>query len=427
MTLSWKNQLKLLFFIYSLGSGGAERVTANLANHWARKGWDVTLVTLASHTGDFFALDPAIRRVSLGLAAESSNPLAGAARNARRVLALRRTLKRVRCDVAISMMSTSNVILALASLGMNGVCAIGSERVFPPRLPLGRIWEIMRTRTYGGLAAVVALTQECADWLKANTLAVRVPVIPNAVPWPLPEQPPKLNPAALSLAGKKILLAAGRLSPQKNFEALIEAFAEVASRHPDWRVVIVGEGPQRPALEERVRRHGLCERVLLPGGAGNMADWYGLADLFVLSSRFEGFPNVLAEAMAHGLPAVSFDCDTGPRDIIRNGVDGILVPSGDVPGLGRAIEHLMAGDALRARMASSASDARSRFSVERIASQWEGLFDTLRGGRPLQARPAAGSARKDAACAPLSPAREGRADASRSMDIQRSGVSGRGG
>lgn len=142
-------------------------------------------------------------------------------------------------------------------------------------------------------------------------------------------------------------------------------------------MVILGEGPLRSALEAQVREAGLGNRVFLPSRAGNVGEWYERADLSVMSSRFEGFPNTLAEALAYGLPAVSFDCDTDPRDIIRQGVNGLLVPPGNVVGLTEALDQLMGDAALRQRFASRAVEVRARFSIVRIAGMWETFFSEV--------------------------------------------------
>ena len=116
------------------------------------------------------------------------------------------------------------------------------------------------------------------------------------------------------------------------------------------------------------------KRVHLPGQAGNISEWYERADLFTMSSQFEGFPNALAEAMAHGLPAVSFDCDTGPRDIIRHEINGLLAPPEDMPALARALARLMDDDTLRECYARRAGEVGERFSLERISAMWEGFI-----------------------------------------------------
>jgi glycosyltransferase involved in cell wall biosynthesis len=370
--------MRLLFFIHSLSGGGAERVTVNLANHWAAKGWDITIVTLAPLSLDFYKLDPAVERIALELADECGNVLAGFWNNLQRVRALRRVLRQVQPDITFGVMTTANVILALASRGLANVCAIGSEHIHPPQLPLGAQWEALRRFTYGRLAAVVALTQESAEWLRMHTGALWVPIIQNMALWPLAVQAPRLTPETVRVADRHILLAVGRLNKQKGFDWLLEAFMALARKYYDWTLAILGEGQERRALETQVQAARLDGRVFLPGRAGNVGEWYERADLYVMSSRFEGFPTTLAEAMAHGLPAVSFDCDTGPRDIIRPGVDGLLVPPGNVDALTAALDRLMGDAALRAQFAARAVEARERFSMERIAGMWEELFAKLR-------------------------------------------------
>lgn len=369
--------MRLLIFIHSLHAGGAERVTANLANHWAGRGWQVTVATLTSEERDFYTLHPAVRRVALDVAGVSASALAAVGGNVQRIRAVRRMLKDVRPDVALAMMSTANILLALAAWGLKPLVAVGSERIHPPRLPLGRAWETLRRHAYGRLDAVVALTEESANWLSAHTAAQRRPVIPNAVSWPLPLQAPRVPVPSLG-AEQRLLLAVGRLTQQKGFDLLITAFARVAADFPAWRLAILGDGSDRVALEVRIAACGLSDRVLLPGRAGNVGEWYAAADLYVMSSRFEGFPNTLVEAMAHGLPTISFDCDTGPRDIIRHETDGLLVSPEDVAGLTTALAELMGDDARRQKFCARALDVRERFSMERIAGVWESLFQELR-------------------------------------------------
>lgn len=366
--------MRLLIYIHSLENGGAERVVANLANYWASIGWELTIVTVAPPACDFYLLDPAVGRVSLDLADTRPNLLAGIVRTLRRVRALRRVLRSVRPDVALSAMHTANVVLAAAAQGLPGLCTVGSEHNFPPKAPMGVLWETMRRHAYGRLSAVVALTQECAHWLTLHTGARSLAVIPNAVTWPLPAHAPCVDPRGCCAPERRILLGVGRLSAEKNFAALVGAFSRLAPRHPEWDLVILGEGPRRAALEAQVRDAGLQDRIFLPGRVGNPGAWYGRAALYGMSSDFEGFPNTLVEAMACGLPAVSFDCDTGPRDIIRHGLDGLLVPAGNGALFGAALDLLMGDDELRHVFASRATEVRERFSMPKVAGMWEALF-----------------------------------------------------
>ena len=370
--------MKIFIFINSLAGGGAERVSATLANYWAGEHWDVTIVTLAPQGEDFYALEPGVKRIAMDMAGNSANALDAVHQNVRRVIELRKLIKQHRPDAVMAMMSTPNVLLALATWDIPSVCAIGSERCYPPHFPLGKMWHTLRQKMYGRLHAIVALTQESAKWIKTNSSARHIPVIPNPVVWPMPNNSPRIDPGKLCDSRKKVLLAVGRLSPEKGFGLLINVFSKMVGKHRDWNLVILGEGPDRASLQRQIDECALGSQVLMPGIAGNVGEWYSRADLFVLSSFYEGFPNALVEALAHGLPAVSFDCDTGPRDIIRHEIDGLLVPLGSEAELLAALDRLMEDDTARAALAVRASDARERFSIEKVARMWEQLFVEVR-------------------------------------------------
>jgi glycosyltransferase involved in cell wall biosynthesis len=370
--------LRILILIHSLTAGGAERVTAMLANHWVGQGHDVTVATIAQETHDHYAVDPRTHRVTLGLGGESRGALQAIKGNLRRLAALRGILRRTNPDVALGMMSTPGALLALAGRGL-GIPVVCSERIHPPKLPLGRAWETVRRLAYPRAACVVAQTQASAEWLRSNLKCAHVVVIPNAVEYPLPELSPRVEPPQRD--GTRWLLSVGRAAPQKDFDRLIRIFAQLAGDFPRWNLAILGDGQLREALLGRVAHLGLSERIVLPGTVGNVGEWYARADLFALTSRFEGFPNVLIEALAHGVPAVSVDCETGPRDVLRNGIDGILVPLDDDQALRQALARLMTDDALRDQYAMRAAEARQRFSIERVSGEWLRLFESLRRDR----------------------------------------------
>lgn len=370
--------MNLLIFVHSLSSGGAERVTANLANHWVGKGWQVTVVTIADTSLDFYQLHPAVRRIYLNLAEESSNALAAVCNNLKRIHALRNVLKEVRPQVALGMMTTASVLLAFAGRGLPCLATIGAERNHPPQLPVGPFWERLRSIAYGWLDALTVQAEESRSWFLQHSKARHIVVIPNAVQLPLPVQQPLLAPQEVLRGGSRTILAVGRLEVQKGFDLLIDAFAQLTPQHPDWDLVILGEGRQRAALESQIARLALVDRVRLPGRVGNVSTWYSLVDIYVMSSRFEGFPNTLIEAMAHGLPVVSFDCDTGPRDIIRHEQDGLLVLNGDVSALKVALNRLMVNEVLRKQFGVNSLQITNRFSTEKVLSLWENLFAEIR-------------------------------------------------
>ncbi len=367
--------MHILFLIHSLSSGGAERVTAILANYWAENGHQVTIVTITGRERDFYELDSRIKRITLALDHESSVFLQAIVNNLRRIISIRRILKREHPDVVLSMMTTANIISSLAGLGL-GIPVIGSERIHPPRFPLSRSWEILRRWSYQGLSALVAQTGQSADWLRCYAPAPKIAVIPNPVKYPLVSHLPYISPQLVceKMNVQYALLSVGRLDKQKGFDRLVSAFAKLAEDWPQWGLVILGEGELRGMLEHRIKDMGLADRVFLPGSVGNVADWYRKADLYVTTSLFEGFPNALLEALAYGLPAVAVDCETGPRDILRHKTDGLLVPQDDEDELGKALECLMKSKELRSQFSKKAVDVRQRFSIYKVAGMWETLF-----------------------------------------------------
>jgi glycosyltransferase involved in cell wall biosynthesis len=375
--------------IQSLGGGGAERVTTHLSASLVEAGHEVAVATFASARLDAYPLHPDVRRIDLSPfdRRPDGTTASGLPGNARRIRALRRTLRAVDPDVAVAMMTTSNVLLAMAAVGLR--CAtVGSERVHPPQLPLSRVWEGLRWFAYRGLDALVVLTGETADWARRRTLVRRTEVIPNPVVWPIPVAHGGVRPEGAIAPERRVLLAVGRLENQKGFDLLLDAYSRIAADRPDWDLVIVGEGTRRDELVRRSRALGLGGRVHLPGRAGDVEAWYRRADVFVLSSRFEGFPNTLVEAMACGRPVVSFACPTGPADIVRDGVDGLLVPAGDVAALGDALLRLADDPALRARLGAAATDVRARLSPAAVLPRWDALL------RELAARPSASGAQR---------------------------------
>ncbi len=366
--------MKLLIYLHSLNAGGAERVTANLANYWAAQGWTVTIATIESASHDFYRVDERVGRVGFGLDGDSRNLLHAFVRNIARIRTLRNLIRETRPDVALAMMTNANVVLSLACRGLPDVLAVGSERNYPGHVRLNPIWSMLRRFRYAGLHAVVVQTSECAAWILRHTRARQAPVIPNSATWPLPVHSPAVAPDSVCRPGRRILLCAGRLVGQKNFAFLIDVFGRLAARHPDWDLVILGKGPLHDALRSQVDAAGLDGRVFLPGLVGNLGAWYARSDLYVMTSRFEGFPNTLVEALAHGVPVISLDCDTGPRDIIRHGTDGLLIPMNDAQALHDGMNSVMGDDALRRKLAGRAAEARERFSIERVAGMWEALF-----------------------------------------------------
>ena len=358
--------MRLALVISSLRGGGAERVMATLANAWAARGVEVTLITLAPRSTDAYPVDAAVERIDLYKTARSSGFFTALANNWARIHALRKAIVACRPDAVISFIAKANILTVLAATGLRVPVVVAEHTFAGAKAPDG-MRGLLHGPLYRRAAAVVALTRRGADYIQSK-FGCPVTVIPNPVPFPNDAGPVarrRENP---------IVLAVGRLIPLKGFDLLIEAFARVAERHPEWKLRIVGEGESRPDLAQAIASSGLSDRISMPGFTDNVREEMRQAGLFVLSSRFEGFPMALLEAMSEGLACISFDCETGPGELIDHRENGWLVPANDVPALADALDVLMGDADLRERLGSRARDVGNTYSLPRILDQWEALL-----------------------------------------------------
>ena len=369
----------VLLFIDSLKLGGAERVTLQWAQWLSEAGWNVTLLTSKPARHDFYPVPTGLRRLR-----EPALPglLDRALFWPLKLLRLRKLLRREQPDLLIGMTTLPSIKLALAMIGLSSRLVI-SERNYPPARPLAWRWRLLRRLAYPRADLHLVQTQGIAQWLQQRRLARRTAVLPNAIVWPIPRLAPRLNPEGFVPPGQKLILAVGTKLHQKGFDRLVAAFAGLQADFPDWSLVILGiqEAPYRgvnQAAQLRQLMGSASSRLILPGNVGNVGDWYKASDLFVLASRFEGYPNVLLEAMASGLPCLAVDCPTGPSDLIDPGLNGWLVSehvaSTDMaPPLRRALEDVAA----RAAFASRAQAVRQRNAPESLRPVFLDLMGSL--------------------------------------------------
>jgi glycosyltransferase involved in cell wall biosynthesis len=343
-----------------------------MASYWSERGHAVTLVTLDSEATDFYAVQA--ERIRLDLTWHSRGLPAGLVSNARRIRAIRAALSSSRPDVIISFLDVVNLLVIASSRGL-GVPVVVSERNDPTaHEELDRLRTLLRPVLYRRAAAVVVQTHAVAEWAQGFLPADRVFRIPN------PVYPPPASPEADFVPpARPVVTGLGRLHQQKGFDLLMRAFAACAAHRPGWHLAILGEGNQRDRLERLAVELGIRERVALPGTVRHPVAALQRSDLFVLSSRYEGFPNALLEAMSCGLPVVSFDCPSGPSEIVRHGVDGLLVPPQDEKALAEAMGSLMDDATERRRLGERALDVKERFAIDAIMARWSSVVERVTG------------------------------------------------
>lgn len=361
-------------------SGGMERVLSIKANYLVGKGYDVNIITTDQRRKDsFFSLDPRIKCYDLGINYEDNNgksffnklseyPFKKRAHKRR----LNELLVELKADIVISMFCNDASFITDIRDGSKKILEIHFSKL--KRLQYGRtgIWGLtdrfltkVDERIVRKFDRFVVLTEEdCSYWGKLPNIEV----IAN----PLSYESKRVS----SLASQRVL-AVGRFDYQKGFDRLIEAWVHVHRIHPGWQLDIVGEGLLEENLRVQIERLHLSDSIALLPPTNEIEDYYMKASFLVMSSRYEGLPMVLLEAQSFGLPLVSFACKCGPSDIITDGVNGYLVPDGDIESLALRIIDLIGNMDQRFLMGRSGKVSSTRFTQEVIMQKWMNLFDVI--------------------------------------------------
>ena len=362
--------MKIILLVSSMGSGGAERVAATLVNAWAERGDSVTLVATFSGRGTcFYPVTSKVRFVYLAdLSAGRRRGLLG---YASRFMALRALIRSSEPDVVVSFLTNVNVAGILASTGL-GIPVIACEHNDPSADGRSTFWRLLCRLVYPRASAVTVLTDNVVTPFRAMVPRVaHIAVMPNPLPDELFQQPR----AAPDPTARRRLISVGRLHPQKNYGLLIDTFASLANEFPQWDLWIWGDGQERVQLEAQIAQRSMAGRIVLAGVTPSVWVEMARSDAFVMSSRFEGFGLALAESMALGVPAVAFDCPSGPRQLTRDGNDALLVAPGDAQAMADALRRLLADESLRAELGrKGAISMRERYSVHAVMRIWDDLF-----------------------------------------------------
>ncbi len=364
--------MKTALVISALNAGGAERVITTLANAWATRGVNVSLITFEKPDYQpFYFVNPGVKLCHLDLKVKDSayypDFLLALWKLLKRVWFLRQFFKKEQPDCIIAFLDTVNITTLLAALGLKIPVTV-SERVDPAQHPIGFLQNFLRKITYPLAHHIVVQTTQIKNYFPKK-LHQHISIIPNPVSLAVDTaQLPNIN------YEKKKIITIGRLEIQKGFDLLIQAFGMVHDQYPAWELVIWGEGHERSALEALCAHLKLETHIHLPGLTKNVIQALSEGSLFVLPSRYEGFPNSLCEAMAVGLPPIAFDCVSGTSDIIRNNIDGLLVlPTQNINALSHAILRLIQNVELRQQYGNRAKEILDRFSLEKILDQWNAI------------------------------------------------------
>jgi GalNAc-alpha-(1->4)-GalNAc-alpha-(1->3)-diNAcBac-PP-undecaprenol alpha-1,4-N-acetyl-D-galactosaminyltransferase len=364
--------MKLTLISSSLEVGGAERVMSIIANYWAAKGWEITILTFDDGSEPpFYDLDDRIdiRPLAIESQDDYAISLSSVKDNLARIQILKQAIVASHPDVVISFVNTTNIMTLLACWGLK-VKTIVSEHVNPASCQVNKITQLLQKFTYRRADLITVQTHAALSFFPPDRY--KTFVIPNPVALPTSDSiDSQLNTDA------RHLLAIGKLIPQKGFDLAIEAFAQVCQDRPEWTLTILGEGEMRGELEDLCAELGLEDRVFMPGVVKNIDAHLRKADIFVLSSRFEGFPVTLCEAMACGVPVIAANCLSGPREIVHNGIDGMLVMPDNVEALAMGLNQLMSDPGKRQYFSHHAPKVLDRFGVEPVMIIWNRAIEQV--------------------------------------------------
>ena len=376
--------MKILYCMCSLyNPGGMERVLLNKVRYLREKmGWDVSVVTTDQHgRPTFYPFPEGVRIIDLGINYTDDNgknpvlkTLGYLRRRRKHRKALAELLLRERPDIVDSLYPSESSFIPAIKDGSKKVLELHFNKFF--RLQYGRsgllgLADRLRTRQDERIVrrfdSFVVLTEEDKGyWGNLPNISV----IPNAA---------ITSEARRSDCSAHRVIAVGRLDYQKGFDRLIESWSIVKkdSEYSDWHLDIFGQGEWKEMLEEMIIRKGLSNSAMINKPTNSINEEYSKSSMIVMTSHYEGFGMVLVEAMLCGVPAIAFNCKCGPKDIIDDGRNGLLVPEGDVPALADAMKKLMRDEALRQKMGAEALKIRDKYSEERVMDSWVRLFEGL--------------------------------------------------
>lgn len=343
------------FVIGGMTRGGAERVISILANHYATDGWKVDIVMLLNNTVNY-DLNSDINLINMTVDRGSRIQSAP-----KWVTLFRKYVKENKPDVIVSFVARINIVVLLATLGMN-IPVIISERNDPAADGRSKIIDMATKMLYRKAKTIVFQTERAKNYFDGKIKELGV-IIPNPI-----------SVTCVAEKSKKKIVSVGRLAPQKNQQLLISAFSEVLNKHPEYSLYIFGDGELKEQLERQVVNLELEEKVFFPGNKPNIHQEISDAEMFVLSSNYEGLSNAMLEAMMMGFPCISTNC-AGADEYIVNEENGILVPLQDKKAMVNAMNYIIENKALASEMGKNAQKSVEKCNVEIVMSEWNKIIE----------------------------------------------------
>ena len=353
---------KIVIVASSLQAGGAERVISILSSAWINNGYEVTILTtfLDESENDFYNISNKVTRIRLIEHCKTRTRSFLGYFN--RMLIFRGIIQRENADIVISFVDRINIMTLIGLFGTNNSVAV-CERIDPFEHPIGKLMGWLRPIMYRKASVVFAQTDYVAKRMKSHWKLEHVEVIANPLPNDLP-QPIDW------IFRENVILSVGRLDRQKGHDLLLNAWASIQTNFPEWKLRILGEGEERSNLESQMLKLGLEGRVEIPGLVSPIWQEYQKAKIFVLASRYEGFPNALLEALAMGCACLSTKCPSGPEEIICDDENGMLVAI-DYTSIADSLQSLIENNGAQRKYALRYKYAKEKYSIELIASEWE--------------------------------------------------------
>jgi len=358
---------KICFLIGDLNNfGGTERVTSIIANNLVSKGYDVTIASISGGDKPFFPLNNTIACKSL---CKSNKKIS--INTPSIIYNLRKLLKDELIDILIVADTIAVMFSAPALIGLE-VKHIGWEHFnFKSNLGNKKRWFFRRFAAKTCDVIVTLTKRDQKFWLEGTKVNAEIVTIPNPCPFPI-----QSNKFISKGIDEGVVIAVGRLTRQKGFDMLLDAWSKVIINKPNWKLKIIGDGEELDNLKSYINQNGLDESVDMVGKVSNIELFYSEADIFCMSSRFEGFPMVLLETLSFGLPVVSFDCDTGPKEILE-GTNSILVPKNNIDLLAKGLIDLIENIDKRQIIYLKSKEKVKEYCPSEIVQQWDKLLQSL--------------------------------------------------